>query len=236
MFQLIKSSLFVALLLIVFAMVVGSCEESQTLSDISSGEGVNMPPLEGIVSARQKDFVQRMIEDIVRADTLFSDVKAMPTASAAEKARKSRATDDIYESRRKLWAELTTPLTFNDFTGVITRLREDSGFGSSSSLQLTLRLFESGIELELRQKILKETNKIVGESTEYGKWEILENTGDALQWFDLNEGDAVAVSGSFVRYSEKNKWVHCCVASSSWPKFRVMTDRINRLKAHDEQD
>lgn len=235
MFQLIKSFLFLVFLLFVIAMVVGSCEESQTLRDISSGKGVNMPPLEGIVSARQKDFTQGMIEDIARADKLLTEVKAMPTASDAERARKSRATDDIYESRLKLWADLTTPLQFNGFTGVITDIRTGSGFFDGKRLDIKVQLFGSRVELEMHQ-FVDENNEIFGDTAKNGNWEIVDESGESMTWFDLNEGDAVAVYGSFVRYSEKNKWVHCCVSSSSWPNFRVKADKITRLKARDEQD
>ena len=229
-FNSLVTLLGLVFLLYLIATVMTSCEESQTLKDISSGKGVNMPPLEGIVSARQKDFTQGMIEDIARAGKLFAEVKAMPTASDAEKARKSRAADAIYEPRRKLWADLTTPLQFNGFTGVITDIRTGSGSFARERLDIKVQLFGSRVVLKMTQ-YLDENNEIFGDTAENGNWKIVEEFGESMKWFDLNEGDAVAVNGSFFRYSEKKKWAHCCVSNSSWPKFVVKADKITRLKA-----
>ena len=228
MFGLIKTVLLIVLLLFGIASAMTSCEESKTFSDIRSGEAINVEPSFVVLSERQKNFVDAIVQDSLTSREALSSIRALPDDDIASKERKSRAKEKVYADRKTLWRSLTTPLEFEGFSGVVNKIQTSKiALGPRAGmtrLDISVQLYRSGIILKFTQ-LLDDKNDPAFDD-DYPIWNITDKEGAALNWFDLGEGVAVSLSGTFVRYTDKKQWAHCCVSSTAWPSFTTRATQI----------
>lgn len=204
-------------------MIGTSWDESETVSDIESGKLINPAPSFVIISGRQLNFLGALKTDIVNSRKAFKAIRSLPEDDLPSKERKTRAKIKIHQDRKELWKSLTTPLKFESFSGVIKTIDTTTVFlgpnSGATRLDLSMELYGSGAVLTLRQLLDEKNDSIDGDGLP--KWKITDKEGRSIDWYGLGEGVPISISGRFVRYTEKNQWVHCCVTVASWPKFAV---------------
>lgn len=195
-----------------FVAFIGiSCEDRATISEIRDGN-VNPPPAAITLGKRQNDFNKAFIDDLLHAEKALKEISSMPTGSAGIDEKKKRAKESFYASRHKKWNSLVTPVVFKNFYGEVIEFQEHDPFGGPNDdikmVRIKIKLFGSGIELE--DKIAVDPRK--------NEWKA---RGISADWLDVEEDQAVRVSGKFYTYSESRLWAMCCVAGTSWPSFNV---------------